>query len=242
MSQNFELVRRIGDTGGRVIYEVRNAFGEFRPTGFGEAESFELAEHNIGADIEAGLYDASEVTEFLNPEVEVNFENLDEVEINFDTPVETTPLVEGVVSTGAGAAATSGGSGVGAAIAGTAVGVGVATGIGLNVATNWGTDEYNPSPGRHYLGPGNTLSGRTPVDSADEIAKYHDELYELALDQEDITKADVIAIDSFDEDYKRTGNWGSFLGRLGLSFKKTVEDRFGIIYPSGLPTRHFTGT
>nr|QOD39580.1 VP [uncultured densovirus] len=235
MSDSFELVRRVVGQGGRVQYEVRNAFGEFRPTGFSRGQAIELAEDNILSDIGNGLYGVEEVNHLIdtNPEY---IGALDDIELNVLS--ETTPLV---ASTGGAAAVGGSGSAAGSVALGAAViGTGVAAGVGLNVATNWGTDDYNPSPGRHYLGPGNTLHGKTPVDSADAIARYHDELYQVAVSTGDVSRADIIAIDQFKRDYEETGNWGSFLGRFGLTLKKAFEDKFGVQYPSGLPTHHLS--
>jgi hypothetical protein len=218
---------------------VRNAFGVFRPTSYNRGQAIELAERNIEADLEHGLYDLDEVTEFIN-ENPSYLEALDEIELN--TATDTTALLGeagGAAGVAGASAATAGGSsavGIGLGTAAVATGVGI--GIGVNVATDWGTDEYNPSPGRHYLGPGNTLSGRTPIDSADEIAKYHDELYQVAVETGDISRADIIAIDQFKKDFESTGNWGSFLGRFGLTLKHAFEQKFGVVYPSGLPTHH----
>ena len=254
MSESFELVRRVIGRGGRVQYEVRNAFGRFKPTPYNRWQAINRAEQNLVNSRNTGAYGDAEFQEVLN-EAGIEYDtalideivnNSDDIEINLElqaieegvgtAAVETTPLL----GAAGGGAATASGSGIagGAAIAGGAIVAGTALGVGLNVATNWGTDEYNPSPGRHYLGPGNTLSGRVPVDSADEIAKYHDELYEVAASYEDISRADVIAIDRFKTDFERTGNWGSFLGRFGLGLKKAFEDRFGVVYPSALPSHH----
>lgn len=87
-------------------------------------------------------------------------------------------------------------------------------------------------PGHKYLGPGNELDSGEPVDSDDLIAQEHDKAYDSAECQEDIYRADEIAIFSFIFDWIKNRNWHSALGALGISFKHCTEKVFNrVLYP-----------
>lgn len=99
-------------------------------------------------------------------------------------------------------------------------------------------------PGHQYLGPGTDLENAgDPLDHDDNIARDHDQAYsaiirsarEQGLDPAQvfkaIGKADTKAIDKFYADYKKTGNWHSLLGQLGLQAKSSIENIVGQVYP-----------
>ncbi|KAL1472990.1 hypothetical protein MTO96_039012 [Rhipicephalus appendiculatus] len=74
-----------------------------------------------------------------------------------------------------------------------------------------------------YLGPGNPLRNGDPVDEDDGIAKSHDEAYERAKSHVDVFAADQASAALFLNDFRRTGNWHSALGAVGLGTKNIVE-------------------
>ncbi|KAL1460342.1 hypothetical protein MTO96_027549 [Rhipicephalus appendiculatus] len=78
-------------------------------------------------------------------------------------------------------------------------------------------------PGHRYLGPGNPLRNGDPVDEDDGIAKSHDEAYERAKSHVDVFAADRASAALFLNDFRRTGNWHSALGAVGLGTKNNVE-------------------
>lgn len=78
-------------------------------------------------------------------------------------------------------------------------------------------------PGHRYLGPGNPQRNGDPVDEDDGIAKSHDEAYERARSHEDVFAADQASAALFLNDFRRTGNWHSALGAVGLGTKNIVE-------------------
>ncbi|KAL1424581.1 hypothetical protein MTO96_019987 [Rhipicephalus appendiculatus] len=78
-------------------------------------------------------------------------------------------------------------------------------------------------PGHRYLGPGNPLRNGDPVDEDDGIAKSHDEAYERAKSHVDVFAADQASAALFLNDFRRTGNWHSALGAVGLGTKNIVE-------------------
>lgn len=87
-------------------------------------------------------------------------------------------------------------------------------------------------PGHKYLGPGNDLDSGEPVDSDDLIAQEHDNAYELAECQEDVYRADEVAIFSFIIDWIKNKNWHSVLGALGISLKHCTEKLLNrVFYP-----------
>ncbi|KAL1436341.1 hypothetical protein MTO96_049774 [Rhipicephalus appendiculatus] len=78
-------------------------------------------------------------------------------------------------------------------------------------------------PGHRYLGPGNPLRNGDPVDEDDGIAKSHDEACERAKSHVDVFAADQASAALFSNDFRRTGNWHSALGAVGLGTKNFVE-------------------
>ncbi|KAH8025852.1 hypothetical protein HPB51_012884 [Rhipicephalus microplus] len=77
-------------------------------------------------------------------------------------------------------------------------------------------------PGHQYLGPGNPLRNGDPGDEDDGIAKSHDEAYEQTTSHEDVFAADQAPAVLLN-DFRRTGNWHSALGAVGLGTKNIVE-------------------
>ncbi|KAL1477317.1 hypothetical protein MTO96_035827, partial [Rhipicephalus appendiculatus] len=73
------------------------------------------------------------------------------------------------------------------------------------------------------LGPGNPLRNGDPVNEDDGIAKSHDEAYERAKSHVDVFAADQASAALFLNDFRRTGNWHSALGAVGLGTKNIVE-------------------
>lgn len=88
-------------------------------------------------------------------------------------------------------------------------------------------------PGHNYLGPGNPLENGAPVDNADKIAKVHDFEYHNATSEQDIFASDRKAIFNFAKDFVSHPNLPSLAGAAGLSIKHAVENRTGVIYPTG---------
>lgn len=87
-------------------------------------------------------------------------------------------------------------------------------------------------PGYKYLGPGNSLDEGDPVNSADAIAKVHDQEYENRT-KEDVYSSDWKAISSFAEDFWKSPSIGNSAGVLGLGTKHIVEKALGnVIYPN----------
>nr|AMP54051.1 parvovirus coat protein VP1 [uncultured bacterium] len=88
-------------------------------------------------------------------------------------------------------------------------------------------------PGYKYLGPGNSLDEGEPVNSADAIAKEHDEEYDKAESNEDIFNSDWKAISSFKDDFFNSPSIGNIAGVLGLGTKHILEKSTGrVIYPN----------
>ncbi len=202
MADLFELVRRTG--GSRITYEVRNAFGRFRPTNSDYFASSDLADRNIQADLAEDLYTAEEVGEYL--------EEIPLDDIEFNVTSETTPLLESAITTANTAtilAPTAFEIGTGVAIGAGTIGAGL--GVGLLY------------PGHKNLGPGNEPDPEG-IDVDDNIAFDHDIRYTNAKSQQDIVDADAIAIDEFDKDWQDTSNVHSLVGRTGIQIKKTVEE------------------
>lgn len=87
-------------------------------------------------------------------------------------------------------------------------------------------------PGHKYFGPGtNSETTDKPVDSDDNIAKIHDEVYSKATSQSEVVEADNTAVHSFHSDFIATGNVHSLIGEVGIQAKQTVEHIAGHIYP-----------
>ncbi|KAH7948656.1 hypothetical protein HPB51_015753 [Rhipicephalus microplus] len=78
-------------------------------------------------------------------------------------------------------------------------------------------------PGHRYLGPGNPLRNGDQVDEDDGRAKSHDKTYEQATSHEDVFAADQASAALFLNDFRRTRNWHSALGAVGLGTKNIVE-------------------
>lgn len=99
-------------------------------------------------------------------------------------------------------------------------------------------------PGHHYLGPGNTVeqpSDPHPLDEDDRIAKQHDIDYNRAKSQQDVFRADEIAVQQFGRDFINTGNIHSLAGAVGLGAKRLAEGIVGVKYPANLPVSSPTG-
>ncbi|KAL3193663.1 hypothetical protein MRX96_017005 [Rhipicephalus microplus] len=78
-------------------------------------------------------------------------------------------------------------------------------------------------PGHRYLSPGNPLHNGDTVDEDGGIAKSHHEAYERATSHEDVFAADQASAALFLKYFRRTGNWHSALGAVGLGTKNIVE-------------------
>lgn len=72
------------------------------------------------------------------------------------------------------------------------------------------------------------------MDEDDRIAEIHDLAYQIQ--PEDVSHADGAAVDSFVEDFQKTGNWHSVVGALGIQAKRTYEGIVGQKYP--MPNVH----
>ncbi|KAL1484794.1 hypothetical protein MTO96_049949 [Rhipicephalus appendiculatus] len=77
--------------------------------------------------------------------------------------------------------------------------------------------------GHRYLAPGISLRNGDPVDEDDGTAKSHDEAYERAKSYVDVFAADKASSALFLNYFRRTGNWHSALGAVGLGTKNIVE-------------------
>ncbi|KAH8029072.1 hypothetical protein HPB51_022537 [Rhipicephalus microplus] len=77
--------------------------------------------------------------------------------------------------------------------------------------------------GHRYLGSGNTPRNGDPVEEDDGIFKSHDNAYERATSHEDVFAADQASAALFLNDFRRTDNWHSALGAVGLGMKNIVE-------------------
>nr|QOD39600.1 VP [uncultured densovirus] len=164
---------------------------------------------------------------------------LDEIELN---TAEDTPLLEsgvglaetgGVSAVGAAAAPSTASVATAAVIAGATIIGGVTTGI-----LSSDEDHRDPTvglPGHHYVGPGNTISDTSPVDTDDSIARHHDIAYENAQSQQDIQDADRESASDFLTDVIHNNNLHSAVGYVGLKAKETVESAVGVQYPPNLP-------
>lgn len=82
--------------------------------------------------------------------------------------------------------------------------------------------------GHHFLGPGNKVDFRPPVNEPDAIAKEHDIAYGNSKTKEDVKKADIEAIRKF----LKTGEVSGVVGAWGLRAKTFFEKIFGVKYPS----------
>jgi hypothetical protein len=99
-------------------------------------------------------------------------------------------------------------------------------------------------PNSEYIGPGNPVNVGAAKNPAEQTAKEHDinytNLIQYAkthqLTQQEFTDKvhhlDQSAINSFENDWKSTGNWNAFIAKYGLTFKTAVERVYGkAIYP-----------
>jgi hypothetical protein len=95
-------------------------------------------------------------------------------------------------------------------------------------------------PGYKYLGPGNSLNRGQPTNQIDEDAKEHDEAYDKAKTNQEVSEADNKFVNkALDHlvnaiNFKETpGNTiGAAVGAVGIGIKQAVEKHTGIIYPS----------
>lgn len=216
---------------GRRWKAVTNAQGEISPWSQDEIRSVTQlnrspgyeAPHILTESEEAALQDAFAETSFFQ---------------SVATPVETTPLLAGAGATAGAASTIPGGSSVllGAGGAGVLT-IGAAI-LGGTLGSGSGT-EKNPDrskgytlPGHHFVGPGNDADDEDAIDVDDAIAKKHDHAYQHAQTAEHIRTADEVAIQEFHDDYQKTGNIHSLIGRVGLQIKHAAEGRVGVKYPS----------
>jgi hypothetical protein len=154
-------------------------------------------------------------------------------EIELSLVGESTPLLSTVA---AAPAAVASAPSVAAIAAGTALAAGtIIIGSTLGSSSSDDRDPIVTFPGHHYTGPGNTLSGKTPVDSDDTISHIHDIAYNTAQSQADVRAADDDAISDFIADVVHTGNIHSAVGAAGLGIKRTIESAIGVQYPANLP-------
>lgn len=86
-------------------------------------------------------------------------------------------------------------------------------------------------PFHKYLGPGNDLNEGEPINSADAIARLHDNQYENVKTSDDVFRADEDAIEHFTHDFLHTHSIPSAIGAAGLFLKNRLERYTGIIYP-----------
>lgn len=211
---------------GRRWKAVTNAQGEVQP--WTEAEAANITELNTSPGYQASSHlTASEESALESAFAETSFFE------GVGTPVETTALL------GATTAATGGSTGtalLGAGSAGLlAIGgaiIGGTLGSGSGKEKNPNRNKGYTLPGHHFIGPGNDADHEDPVDKDDDIAKKHDHAYHNALTKEDIRKADEVAIQEFHDDWKKTGNIHSLIGRVGIQLKHAAEGTVGVKYPS----------
>lgn len=243
---------------GRRWKAVTNAEGEVQP--WTQAEAANITELNtspgyqassiLTADEEAALESALAETSFFQS-AGTSVEG-GAIVGDASGPVlgETTALlgaetgavtVGGTIPVAGGATAVAAGGSTGTTI----LGAGAAGILALGGAIIGGTlgsgsgKEKNPDrnkgytlPGHHFVGPGNDADDEDPVDKDDEIAKKHDHAYKNALTHDDIRKADEVAIKEFHDDWKKTGNIHSLIGRVGIQLKHAAEGKTGVKYPS----------
>lgn len=237
MEQAFELVRRV--PGGRIF--IRNAFGQFKETGFSEERALEIAEGNSPEDIAQGLYSADEVTEFTNPAFDGGgYEEipLDEIEVDTDTYIdipEDVPLLEGAVGAGTAGAVGSGAGSVGAGTVATGLGTVIATvGIGTAVTLLSGKKDYTV-PGRPNTGPGNEPA--EPTSNSDRISLHHDGDYANARSQDEVRAIDDTYLhEQLNEFSNPDGDHiNAAIGIAGIGGKRVIESAIGVQYPPNLP-------
>nr|QUS52530.1 VP2 [Mute swan feces associated ambidensovirus 2] len=176
----------------------------------------------------------------IEESIELNEITGGEEDVIFDAIDAGAGTSYGAISAGTGAAA--------AASAGTSIGATAGTGLGILgtgaivggiVSAVSGKEERDPVftlPDHKFLGPGNTIDDKTPLDLDDEFARVHDILYANALTQHDISKADEHFLEDTVSDIIDNGNWHSLVSYLGIQLKHTLENIVGVQYPNGLPT------
>ncbi len=176
-----------------------------------------------------------------------SYQPIEEIELNEIGAEENVLFDTGAVSS-YGAITT----GTAVATAATATSSAATTGIGLGVLggaaivggivsslSGGKEDEGKPIvslPDHQFLGPGNTIDDKTPLDLDDEFARVHDILYEHAITQDDITKADEHFLQDTISDIIDNGNWHSLVSYIGIGLKSSLENIVGVQYPNGLPT------
>lgn len=245
MSESIELVRRVVGRSGRITYEVRDAFGRFKPVFGGYDNALDLARRNIPADLEGGLYDADEVVEFsANDNYDGDLETIELDEIELDSAggeilSEATPLIGGSAAVPLSNVPTAA---IGAGIVGAGVAVGTVAGVLSQPEEDDDNGHVKPvisiDPRHNYIGPGNTVdTGAEPIDEDDMIAMDHDDRYEHAIHQEDVQEADRDGADLFLHDAIHNRNPHSAIGYIGLKAKEKIEGVIGVQYPPNLPTR-----
>nr|QOD39596.1 VP [uncultured densovirus] len=225
---------------GRRWKAVTDAQGEVQS--WTEAEATNITELNtspgyqassiLGADEEAALESAFAETSFFESAGEST--GLLGAEVGAGTVGGTIPVATGGASAAAGGStgtALLGAGGAGLLAVGGAI-IGGTLGSGSGTEKNPNRNKGHTLPGHHFIGPGNDADDEDPVDKDDEIAKTHDHAYHNAQTKEDIRKADEVAIQEFHDDWKKTGNIHSLIGRVGIQLKHAVEGTVGVKYPS----------
>lgn len=122
-----------------------------------------------------------------------------------------------------------------------AIGLGVGGAIGAGVGA-YVLNKGLTLPGHEYVGPGNPIDEKVDksVDEDDSIAREHDLAYNKAKTEDDIRKADDIAIHKFETSYKSKGNIHAKVASIGLQAKQFLEYLHGkILYPQGLNSGNF---
>lgn len=200
---------------------VRNRYRPIRPR-----PSTSQAETNFGGTPQDGARRVSvqEYSQRFTPDTRIPIEPVD--------IAETTPLL--------GSAAAVGNTG--AAIGTVVGGLGLAAGAGY--LANKISRDGAVLPGSEYIGPGNPIREGPARHPADQIARDHDIGYETALREakakgftkkqfeEEISKLDNKAWNSFYNRWRNDGDWRALVGYLGLRIKAGVEGKTGVLYPS----------
>lgn len=86
-------------------------------------------------------------------------------------------------------------------------------------------------PYHKYLGPGNNIESERAIDIDDLIALQHDIEYLEAKKLSDIERADIKAIQEFYLEFITKLNFHALCGWVGLTVKRYLEDKVGILYP-----------
>lgn len=93
-------------------------------------------------------------------------------------------------------------------------------------------------PRHKYLGPGTQDFPQSPVDIDDSIAREHDLDSSFPVDKSEIQTADKKALQSFWNDFSKTGNRQSLVGSTGIGLKYGIESITGPLYPSMNKSNH----